>query len=398
MALAVMSFGMMALLGVQTTMRYNGEVARQVSEATRLASEELERVRFFNDVEAVAGQANPAWEELLSVASRNVTLPGDTSNTSYALTRNVTTPASTRHKVVQVVVRWTDRSNQTRTVTLDGVVAGVAPALSAQLSVPPVSGSQARRQGRHPAVPPQAVFMPDGITSAFKPSAADGVVWRFNNISGDITQVCTGVTAEQSAIVEADLSACAAVAGRLVSGTVRFHSGVGVTSADALAPAGPALALSAGAPLVFYNVVDFNEPVNQSRDPSCYADSPVSAVLAGARTAVNYHCLIYLTDASQGWGGKLDLSVAATYPNGDAALWGAGAYKVCRYTKADRHFTANADHPKTYCRVSDDTCTQKVKSSLGNQNFLVIRGAESCPTATPAATDLVNPNTLQHQP
>lgn len=397
-ALAVMAFGMMALLGVQTTLRYNNDVARQVTEATRLASEEIEQIRFFNDVLPIAGQANPSWQELDTTASRDVTLPGDTSNTSYALTRTVNAPANTMHKVVRVVVRWTDRSAQNRSVTLDSVVGSLQPLLSGMLSVPPRAGAQALRVGRHQTIPSQAVEIPGG-TSAFKPSPGDDVVWRFDNLTGTVKSVCTGVTVNQAAITLADLSSCVAVAGRLVSGTVRFHGGTGVTSADALAPAGPALPLHASIPLVFLNELGFNSPVNQSGTPKCYANSPTSAVLASARSAVTYACLIYLTDSSQGWGGKLDLSLVATYANGDTVPGGTSAYKVCRYTKSSRQYTVNVDHPRTYCRTADaDTCNQRVIGSLSNQNFLVIRSTESCPAATAGATDLVNPNTLPHQP
>jgi hypothetical protein len=42
-----------------------------------------------------------------------------------------------------------------------------------------------------------------------------------------------------------------------------------------------------------------------------------------------------------------------------------------------------------------------VTSNLSNQNFLVIRASNSCPTDAairPAIGDLVNSNTLLHQP
>jgi Tfp pilus assembly protein PilV len=42
-ALAVMAFGMLAEVGVQTTLRLNADVAKQRSEATRIAQETLER-------------------------------------------------------------------------------------------------------------------------------------------------------------------------------------------------------------------------------------------------------------------------------------------------------------------------------------------------------------------
>ena len=55
-ALAVMSIGMLALVGVQSTMRLNSDLAKQRTEATRIASEEIERMRSFISLGAVNGQ------------------------------------------------------------------------------------------------------------------------------------------------------------------------------------------------------------------------------------------------------------------------------------------------------------------------------------------------------
>ena len=44
-ALAVMSFGMLAVVGVQATLRVNGDVAKQRAEAVRIGQEAVERLR-----------------------------------------------------------------------------------------------------------------------------------------------------------------------------------------------------------------------------------------------------------------------------------------------------------------------------------------------------------------
>ena len=395
-ALAVMSFGMMALLGVQTTMRFNSDVARQVTEATRLASEEIEQVRLFDEVATVAGQANPSWDELDSRSLSSVTLPGDTSNTGYSLVRLVRTPAGTTHKVVEVTVSWTDRNNEARSVRLNTVVLAASPRLSGLLSVPTTTAAASRRSGRHAAIPVQSVDLGDD-RSAYKPFDTGSVAWVFNNARGVISSVCS-VAVAQAAITLADLGSCSTVNGRLISGTVRFHGAAGVTAANAENPAGPALPLSASTPLAFASISG-NTPVNQSQSPQCVADSPPSLAAGATRSDVRYACLVYLSDDS-GWGGKLDLWLASAYPNGDGLPGGAStsAYRACRYTLASTDFTVNRNHPRTYCRVTDNTCSQRVTSSLANQNFLVIGSGESCPTATPASDALVNPNTLPHQP
>jgi hypothetical protein len=74
---------------------------------------------------------------------------------------------------------------------------------------------------------------------------------------------------------------------------------------------------------------------------------------------------------------------------------------VCRYTTANSDYTANADHPATYCQVSGSTCSSKVTQNLTHQNFLVIKAIHNCPTdgpINPALGDLINSNTRAHQP
>ncbi len=47
-AMAVMAFGMMAIVGLQTTLRANSDVAKQRSEAVRIAEEAIETARAFS--------------------------------------------------------------------------------------------------------------------------------------------------------------------------------------------------------------------------------------------------------------------------------------------------------------------------------------------------------------
>src|SRR4051794_6693571 len=58
-ALAVMAFGMLAVVGVQSTLRLNGDIAKQRSEATRLAQETLETYRSFTSLDV--GPADKTW-------------------------------------------------------------------------------------------------------------------------------------------------------------------------------------------------------------------------------------------------------------------------------------------------------------------------------------------------
>ena len=88
-AMAVMSIGMLAVVGVQGTMRLNSDLARQRTEATRIASEEIERVRSFTSLGVVAGTPGVSYDEIVSRDVAGYQLPGDTANTSYQVQRTV---------------------------------------------------------------------------------------------------------------------------------------------------------------------------------------------------------------------------------------------------------------------------------------------------------------------
>lgn len=425
-ALAVMSFGMLALVGVQTSMRFNSGVARQRTEATRIAATDVEKLRYFDNVVTVAGEAHPSWDALAGATVDDVGLPDGTANTSFKLERSSTlvedrTGADGRveaasAKVFEVKVSWVDRSTTSssarHTAVLNSLVAAAAPALTARLSLPFVTTAPSRRTGRHNAMPPDAVDLGDG-RSAYKPFDTGTTAWVIDNVTGSVTAICSDITVSAAAITSAVLTSCTTVNGRLVSGAVLFHLRRSVDAADAEAPTGPrALPLNPSTPLQFATADGF-QAINQSAAPVCVADNPFSASVALGRTRIAYACVVFPADSS-GWGGSLQL-VAGDYASGELGNWtiGTGAVatdvRVCRYTLAGSDYTDNTDHPKTYCRVKSDTpfvtdnyCpSTRVKESLAHQNFLVIPAGLSCPTDTAvdaAAGNLVNSNTRAHQP
>lgn len=125
--------------------------------------------------------------------------------------------------------------------------------------------------------------------------------------------------------------------------------------------------------------------------PSGYGGQPQS-------TYVSYACIVTPVDddgdanTALAWWGKLSLVPSATWSLGTTST----TYKVCRYTSDyddDGEFS-NAEHPKYFRRVT---------GGLDNQNFVVIRGNESCPTDTEVdysgstTGSLYNTNTATHQ-
>ncbi|MBL0296205.1 MAG: prepilin-type N-terminal cleavage/methylation domain-containing protein [Betaproteobacteria bacterium] len=63
-ALAVMAFGMLGLIGVQSTLRLNGDTAKQRSEAVRIAQSRLDDLRAFSVLPVTAGAS--AYADIVS--------------------------------------------------------------------------------------------------------------------------------------------------------------------------------------------------------------------------------------------------------------------------------------------------------------------------------------------
>ena len=222
-ALAVMAFGMLALVGVQATMRLNSDVAKQRGEATRIATEEIERLRGFVTIAVVANEAAYASYDAMASGAPEYTAAGGIGNTTYSITRTVITAAGQPHKSIAVQVTWTDRSNQVQSVTLETAISGTDPALAGLLAVIPTASATNQRSGRAASIPPPAVDLSDG-RSAFKPFDTGTVAWIFNNLTGFITSRCTGIATAQTSITLADLTNCGTpINGRLLAGEVSFN-------------------------------------------------------------------------------------------------------------------------------------------------------------------------------
>jgi len=388
-ALAVMAFGMLTVVGVQSTLRLNGDIAKQRSEATRIASRQMERQRVFTGVNVAAGTF--AYDNIIDTTPETVT--GVTSNTTFTVQRDVVDTDDPPTKALRMTVRWTDRTGQPQQVMLSSMLSSAVPALSGTLAIRPgtaPAGPVRRPYRRHQSIPVQARDF--GSSSAFVPPFRPWVVIVFNNITGVVTGVCNlNYDTSNDTITPSEIAACSNnTAGQLLSGFVRFNRSTGsgpLTAADVENPQGPALNLrmqialtSTGHPIGSFCIDDAN-----------------SASIGGLVLAT-YYCVVYSNSAAL-WSGTTTVEPRSS--GGDNWLIGddpAGndpdRFRVCRYTKAssDSQSVPNQDHPRDYSDVA---------GNLTNQNFVVIAARKSCPTdgpANPSAGDFVNSNTLQHQP
>ena len=404
-AFLVLSLGMLTVARVQTQLRLNSDVARQRSEAVRLAQEDLESLRAFAVLATSSGARS--YE---GIASRSRTVDSDTgypTDTSYLVTRAIDATATPDAKDASVTVSWTDRSGGAQQVALSSIIAGNDPAYGGALGLERGDASVQGPFGRSVAIPLAAKDLGDG-RSAFKPANDGPVAWLLDNRSGAVTGRCTGIAAATQTrdLTPADLAHCDANVGRLLGGIVRYSSASPPDAAagnDLPLAATVALALSGGsyanAPdcaTEAMKTVSYSVAGSLRLEAVPISTTPASRGLAGwAETGdryLAYHCVVYPL-VSGLWSGRVTLQ-----PVGWSIGSGAADRRVCRYSSdldASGAIDANIEHPDRYVGVD---------GTLANQNFLVIQGTETCPTGHAIqvagnGSDVdVDLGTAQHQP
>jgi len=378
-ALLIMAFGMLALAGLQNSMRRGADLAKQRGEAVRLAQQQMEYLRSFSLV-----RPDPDKPEILafdSIDARDINNPLSVSdadsNTTFTVVRRVDNmPADTletQRKDIRVSVTWVDRSEGAQIVTLDSILSRSPPSLGVALGLAPDATPLRRPGGRDAAIPVGAKDLGDK-SSVFRPSPNTTTVWVFNNLTGVITGVCNLPNTPVADISPIDVDACRNNAlGFLLSGFIRFSA---ASPKDPGKPVGTALPLN----------LDLLRSDGPTMLPNyqCFHDAPYSALTT--QTFVAYYCIVYpKISTTTLWSGRLNLS--------DIPLSGTGAKTICRYS-ADYDGDgkiSNAEHPADYLAVD---------AGLTRQNFLVIPAGESCPSGhgvDPSIGWFSNTATVTHQ-
>ena len=372
-AMAVMAFGMLGVVGMQATQRGNADLSKQRTEAMRIAQERMEDLRSFSvltDPLAI----NKAFDTKATFAATAVA--GYTSNTTYTVSGTVT-PAGTAasHKTLTLDVTWPDRSGTTQTVRLVSAMANIAPELAASMVVSPQGGGGVREpEGRRRGIPLQAKNFGDG-TSGFRPADNPGnVAWVFNNVTGLITSVCTTAVLNASLTNSGQFTGCVTTqAFQLISGYIRFVTGTPgsaqPTAAQMTTPTdGPGLTPNAEAEVV--------QTLPTAGTRACFHGY--------AATYVEFFCAIPVqTPTPTTWSGRLQIREASLggitlSPNLDDAVQ-IGRRKVCRY------FALTDPVPTPIY--------QNIGAPLANQILALIRPGDGTTKFT-----CPNPPTRAHQP
>ena len=422
-AMAVMGVGTLAVLGAQTTLRFNADLSKQRSEAVRIAQAQIERARTFGDIAGyISGITSTAAGAPVLVAPVS-----GIGNATYSITRLVvedTTLHGPPMKQLRVTVAWVDRIGTTQQVQMASAIHGTPPALAGSLLLPANVSPTSTPGGRHRAIPLGAeVVTGTTTTSSFTPPGApDGVRWIFNNLNAVISSICTSSLP----------ASCTAANRRYVSGVIRF-----ATAAEPTPPTNPPAGYyfdpgetPQGPDSTETNLVQgigvqvvLTSPTTPAAD--CYVQSNLAA------TARLYHCAVPV-DTNGGWSGRIEVTGNGT----STPSWMVSSitdntackYRVCRYTPVrgcqpvvpvptTTDFTASTiwglpgatatctapDPPTTpptlsrLIRNGDFPLNHRiVKEALLNQNFLIRKAADGCPADGPATQ--INTNTWHHQP
>lgn len=384
-AMAVMAIGMLGLVGVQSTLRGNSDIAKQRSEAVRLAQAAIEEWRGFAALDATAGVID--YADLAVGVTADAAISG--ANATYTRTRAIAyVPVPTLDrpytgKSLTVEVAWVDRTGEAQAVHLSTAITGIAPELAATLSVP-ADGTPIRLpHGRNRGIPLQAIDLGGGRSGLIPPGAPAGVAWRFDNVTGVIT-FCTTTVTTTAALLNSNLS-CGTSTAALLSGYVRYSLGsTQPTAADAQNPVALYPATAADPPLTV--TVLYPSPPSPPLTASAPLPPPPPPptvcytidVATPATSSTSYLCAIPVVllpnSPLPNWSGTVRIGPASKIldPVIDPPA-SPSKFRLCRYF----------DPGATYTMVS--------AMPLVNQNYLAIRGGDgtnafSCPATGPART------------
>lgn len=390
-ALAVMAFGMLGVVGMQSTMRTGADISRQRAEAVRIAQEELERLRNYSVLRASdAAPGQLAFEDIAAAAAASVA--ASNANTTFVLETLVpaagASDAMAPVQQVQVIVTWADRSASApnQRVELSSAIAGLPPEMSGLHAMRTDRSPLRRAYGRHAAIPRVAVDLGDG-TSRFTPPGLGGATWIFNNATALITKFCSAPPTPT----------CTTEERWLLSGFVAFATGGPPSSGEAEIPTDPVVS---GLSMKVKVTLPVSTP-----DQACATEAVVSDRLA-------YYCALPTqTIAGQRlWSGRVEFAVSPSPGTVSTTLGDTTAsnFKVCRYSRDGDNLVPTSDaaipsgltineynsrHPYSY---------YKVNGPQQNKNFLVISAGDDGTTAYECPLeDTMTPiesNTWRHQP
>ncbi|MCO5400039.1 type IV pilus modification PilV family protein [Ralstonia soli] len=328
-AMLIVGFGMVALVRVQSTLTQNADMARQRSEATRLAEEKIEQLRAYNSVISGVGVS---WADV----TNGTDTPSSASNTSYSRSWTLGGAVTDSMRPIQVTVSWQDRTAAQSSVTTRSYIARFDPALAGALSFPlPGNGNIKLPKNRNLNIPIKATDLGGG-QSAYQLTNNFAVV--FSNVTGYVVMRCSGTITSSSQLS----SQCTSYNAYILAGYVSL----GGKKAPSSMPA-TGLNLSQVTPYISHGSTDcvFNPAVDQN------TGSTISGYYY-------YLCVMAVNSSGGGWSGTVNLTGMSS---------GSPAYLVCRYQyPATGNGNSNERNVQPYSNVTESLDQQNYAITLDN--------------------------------
>jgi Tfp pilus assembly protein PilV len=201
-ALLIMTFGMLAISGMQMTLSQNSDISKQRTEATRLANEKMEQLRAYTSI--------AEWNALAS-GSDNIT-----TNTHYTRTWTIVGSNTNTYRPVTVNVSWLDRTGDPQGITLQSVISQTNPSDVGFLGFPlPENLPLKRVKNRSLDIPIPAVSLTNAPGYSGYNLSGTNLSVVFSDYDGAVVKTCPNSLTSGSS-----LNGCTTVTAVIVTGYV----------------------------------------------------------------------------------------------------------------------------------------------------------------------------------
>lgn len=364
-ALLVMAFGMLSLSGMQLSLSRGADVAKQRTEAMRLAQRKIDEYRSYTSILAAAGHTL-VWNTLATPVTETFT-----TNATYSVTTTLGGAITDALRPVSVAVTWADRGNQAQSITISSVISKSDPIDIGYVANPlPQNTPLKRPKNRNINIPIPALDLGGGQSST---PFDNNYAIVYSNLTGAVIQICSslnlaGLTdAQKIAAINSAITggSCSAVTGYIVAGYVGRASGALTW------PTG----INVGS---ITRATDF--PGQAIR--CLYSDATdqnTGTVITADNGYKYYLCVVPLATPFQ-WSGTLRLGGVLT----------TAGYLVCRYQWSEAALTVNERNVQPYVNVD---------RSIDEQNYRIVTSASGVTTSlvgTTASCSALNLSDVPH--
>lgn len=343
LALLVMAFGMLSLSGMQLSLSRSADVAKQRTEAMRLAQRRMDEYRSYTSI-AAGGGHTIVWDTLPASATQTAV-----TNATYTVTTTMGGVIADALRPISVSVAWTDRGNQAQSITISSVISKSDPIDIGYVANPlPLNAPLKRPKNRNINIPIPALDLGSGQSST---QFAANYVIVYSNVTAGVVKICNpgvanATAAQINAAIAGTTGSCVDVTGYIVAGYVSRDSSL-------TWPTG-------------INIVGLTRNADFPGQAirclwSDATDQNTGSVITADNGYKYYLCVVPVADPFL-WSGTMRLGGVVTTSN----------YIVCRYQYSDSALTANERNVQPYSSVN---------TSMDEQNYRIVTSNTNTPSS-----------------